>query len=65
MNRQKAEYDISKFKWKIIENEPGEIVTLGKKRVEIFKPGQYQIEKIEPCLEGLKETCATSSLGRV
>lgn len=65
LNRPKAEYDISKFKWKIIENEPGEIVTLGKKRVEIFKPGQYQIEKIEPCLEGLKETWATGSLSRL
>lgn len=40
-------------------------MTLGNKRVEIFKPGQYDIEEIEPCLEGLKETWATGALSRV
>lgn len=65
LNRPQAEYDIGKFKWKIIEDSPGETVVLGNKKVEIFKPGQYHIEEIEPCLEGLKETWATGSLTRV
>jgi len=65
LNRPQAEYDIAKFKWKIVEDAHGEVVTLGNKRVEIFKPDQYHIEEIEPCLEGLKETWATGSLARV
>lgn len=65
INRPQVEYDISKFKWRIIENEPGEVVTLGNKRVEIFKPGQYEIIEVEPSLTGLKETWATGSLARV
>lgn len=65
LNRPRDEYDISNFKWKIIEDTPGEVVTLGKKRVEIFKPRQYHIEEIKPCLEGLKETWATGSLARL
>ncbi|WP_434309158.1 site-specific DNA-methyltransferase [Hominifimenecus sp. rT4P-3] len=65
LNRPQVEYDISKFKWRVVEDAVGEVVTLGNKRVEIFKPGQYHIEEIEPCLEGLKETWATGSLARV
>lgn len=65
LNRPKAEYGIEKFKWKIIEKEAGEVITLGGKRVEIFKLGQYSIEEIEPSLTGLKETWATGSLARV
>lgn len=65
INRPQVEYDISKFKWRIVENEPGEVVTLGNKRVEIFKTGQYEIIEVEPSLTGLKETWATGSLARV
>jgi len=65
LNRPQAEYDIAKFKWRVVEDAPGEVVTLGNKRVEIFKPDQYHIEEIEPCFEGLKETWATGSLARV
>ena len=46
LNRPKAEYGIEKFKWKINELEHGEVVELGGKRVEIFKPGQYSIDEI-------------------
>lgn len=65
LNRPQAKYEIDKFKWKIKELTSGDVVTLGNKRVEIFKPGQYDIEEIEPCLEGLKETWATGALSRV
>lgn len=65
LNRPREEYDIEKFKWRIVEDHPGEIVYLGNKRVEIFKPNRYHIEEIEPCMEGLKETWATGSLARV
>ncbi len=65
LNRPRTEYGIEKFKWKIVEDESGEVIYLGNKRVEIFKPHQYHIEEISPCLEGLKETWATGSLARV
>lgn len=65
LNRPKAEYDISKFKWRVVEDAPGRVITLGNKHVEIFQPGQYHIEEIAPTLDGLKETWATGSLARV
>lgn len=65
LNRPHAKYDISKFKWKVIEKESGEKIKLGNKDVEIFKLGQYEIKEIEPCINGLKETWATGSLARV
>lgn len=65
INRPEIDYNIDKFKWKINELEPGEILELGNKKVEIFKPGQYEIKEITPCLEGLKETWATGTLSRV
>jgi Adenine specific DNA methylase Mod len=36
LNRPQAEYEIDKFKWQVIEIEPGEKLTLGNKQVEIF-----------------------------
>ena len=65
LNRPQIEYDISKFKWRVVEDAPGKVITLGNKRVEIFQPNQYHIEEIDPCLNGLKETWATGSLSRV
>lgn len=58
----KQSYSIEKFEWKITEIAKGEELELGGKRAFLFKPGQYEIEKIEPCYEGLKETWATGSL---
>lgn len=65
LNRPVTEYDISKFEWEIQELEHGEVIELGNKSVEIFKPHQYKIKKIQPSLKGLKETWATGSLTRV
>lgn len=65
LNRPVVEYDVSKFEWAVQELEQGEVLELGNKRVEIFKPSQYVVTKIKPCLTGLKETWATGSLSRV
>ncbi len=65
LNRPTTEYSIEKFKYKINELAKGEEIELGHKKVVIFKPGEYEIVEIEPCLTGLKETWATGSLSRV
>ena len=62
--KEKEPYKVEKFKWEIRELEKGELVKLGGKTVEIFKPGQYEINKVKPHLGGLKETWATGSLVR-
>ena len=56
------EYDISKFKYYINEIEPGETTILGGKKVEIFKPGQYEINEGKSSLNGLKATWASGSV---
>ena len=65
LNRPTVEYSLDKFIWKVTELTQGEEIELGRKKVVIFKPGEYTIEQIEPCLTGLKETWATGSLSRV
>lgn len=61
-NKIKEDYSINKFEWRITEKQPGKILELGNKKVELFQSEQYSIERIEPCLRGLKETWATGSL---
>ncbi len=65
LNRPVEEYSIDKFKYKIVEKSSGTEIELGRKKVVIFKPDEYEIQEIKPCLTGLKETWATGSLSRV
>lgn len=62
--KEKEPYKVEKFEWKISELEPGQELSLGGKKVLLFKPHQYKIEKVEPNLKALKETWATGSLVR-
>jgi adenine-specific DNA-methyltransferase len=62
--KSKEAYKVEKFEWEITELSPGTELSLGGKRVHCFKPGQYQITKVEPHLAALKETWATGSLVR-
>jgi adenine-specific DNA-methyltransferase len=62
-NKPYEEYDVSKFRFAIKElGTPDETVTLGGKKVEIFKPGNYKINKDSPSIKGLKETWASGSV---
>ena len=63
-NRPKGEYSLNKFCWRITELKKGKIEEIGGKKVEVFKPGQYKIQKVEPHLDALKETWATGTLLR-
>jgi len=57
-----TEYNTDTFKFKIIEKEKGQEVTLGKKKVVILKPGQYEITEEKPNLNLLKGTWASGSV---
>lgn len=61
-NKPHKPYDISKFTFEITELSQGEVVNLGGKRVEIFKPDQWKIKKKEPRIGLLKETWASGSV---
>ena len=63
-NKEEEAYKVEKFEWKIMEKKAGFKLKLGGKTVTCFKPGEYQILKINPDLTGLKETWATGSLVR-
>ncbi|MFT8544850.1 MAG: site-specific DNA-methyltransferase [Leuconostoc falkenbergense] len=56
-------YSIDKFSWSVEEIGSGTLVTLGGKKVTIFKKGQYKINKLkQPSLSGLKATWASGSV---
>ena len=63
-NKPKGEYSLDKFCWRITELKKGKIEEIGGKKVEIFKLGQYEIQKVESNLDALKETWATGTLLR-
>lgn len=51
-----------KFNFYIETIGSGKEITLGGKKVEVFKPGAYTIKKGEPSEDGLKEIWATGSI---
>lgn len=64
INKIKEQYSLDKFCWEIRELANPQTVEVGGKIVDIFKDGQYEIVKVEPHIDGLKETWATGSLIR-
>lgn len=63
-NKDKEPYKVEKFEWNIVEKTAGKELHLGGKKVELFKPGEFEVVKVEASLTGLKETWATGSLVR-
>jgi adenine-specific DNA-methyltransferase len=61
-NKPSSEYNTDVFKFKITEKGHGEEVVLGKKKVIIFKPGQYEIKEEKPNINLLKGTWASGSV---
>lgn len=61
-NKEFDDYTIDKFCWKISEKVPGRKVVLGKRDVEIFPEGTYDIVRVDPHIDGLKETWATGTV---
>lgn len=64
INKIKQDYAIDKFCWEITEKATPKTINVGGKTVDIFKDGEYSIDKVSPNYNGLKETWATGSLIR-
>lgn len=60
--KRTEKYSLEKFCWKIIEKKAGQKKVLGKREVEIFPEDHYEISKVNPSIDALKETWATGSV---
>lgn len=61
-NKPSEEYDLDKFKYEVIEKKSGKKIVIGKKKVTIFKPGEYDIIEKTPSIDLLKATWASGSV---
>jgi len=64
-NRDKVKYTIDKFEWEIKELSKGAKIKLGKRDALMFKPGEYEIKKVKPGMNRLKETWASGTVLKV
>jgi len=62
LNREEVDYSFEKFIYKIEENGEPEMVTLGGKKVGIFRKEQYKIVEVESSKDALKEIWATGKV---
>ena len=63
--KEKEEYSLKEFCWRIDELSSGRTVKLGGRDVEIFMPDQYKIYKVPSSIDNLKETWASGSVLKV
>ncbi len=62
-NKPKQEYTVDNFRFKIVEKARGEEITLGNKKVIIFKPGEYEMkDEGKGDIDLLKATWASGSV---
>ena len=62
-NKPKEEYTLDNFRFRIVEKARGEEITLGNKKVIIFKPEEYEIvEEGKGDIDLLKGTWASGSV---
>ena len=57
---KKGSFD--KFCYSVTVNEPSNTITMGGKKVEIFKKGSFEIVEREGSIDGLKEIWATGTI---
>lgn len=60
--KPESSYDFGKFEWAIVEKGQPTTIQLGGKQVDIFAIDDYEIKKIEPSKDGLKEIWATGTI---
>ncbi|MBR1642103.1 MAG: site-specific DNA-methyltransferase [Butyrivibrio sp.] len=62
INQEEEDYGLEKFCYKITEKAEGTKFSVGNQEVIVYKKGEWDIEKIDGCLDGLKETWVTGSI---
>ncbi len=60
--RDKVDYGLDSFCFKITEIKDGEHIFVKNQEVVIFKHGEWKIEKVKGNIDGLKETWITGSI---
>ncbi|MEK6928010.1 MAG: site-specific DNA-methyltransferase [Nanoarchaeota archaeon] len=60
--KEKEEYTLDNFVWKIIEKKSGHKLKLGSREAIMFKPGEYEIKEEKSSLKGLKQTWASGTV---
>ena len=60
--RPSSEYSLEPFSWEIATTGEGKERQIGGRKVRIFAPGEYQIVRVEPSIDALKETWATGAV---
>ena len=60
--KESKDYPLEKFCFKIIEKGEGRKEIIGNREVTIFNKNEYEIIKVEPNIDGLKETWASGSV---
>ncbi len=61
-NKDSEDYTVDKFCWKIVEKGIGRKEVIGKRDVQIFLDGEYEIIKVPSHIDALKETWATGTV---
>jgi len=61
-NLEQAEYSFDKFIWNVTEKSTGSEVVIGGKRATIFQQGEYDIKKVSPSAQALKEIWASGAV---
>ncbi|UUV07034.1 site-specific DNA-methyltransferase [Ruegeria sp. YS9] len=56
------DYSYDKFEWNVSEVGEPQTIELGGKRVDVFEPGSFSINKVEPSASALKEIWATGTI---
>jgi len=56
------DYTIDKFEWEIVETSSGKEIALGNRKAVLYKPGQYEVRKVQPSINALKETWASGTV---
>lgn len=62
LKKEKQDYTLEKFCWKITEKGNPKSIRLGGKDVAVFAADQYSIEMVAPSPDGLKEIWATGKI---
>lgn len=62
LKKEKADYDLEKYCWQVVEKGNPHTIELGSRRVDVFASGQFDIVKVEAGESNLKEIWASGKI---